>query len=88
LAPDVKSASLVCCPPRHRATATSRRDAPHLHEIIAELPPERRARVEARYRELRQEVESLRELRRLTGKAHADIAAGIKDETSVGLDSR
>jgi hypothetical protein len=59
-----------------------------LHEIIAALPPERRARVEARYRELRQEVESLRELRRLAGMAQATITAGIKIKTSADLDGQ
>jgi transcriptional regulator with XRE-family HTH domain len=46
-------------------------------QVIAELPPERRERVEARYRELRQEVEGLRELRRIAGKAQADIATAL-----------
>src|SRR5712691_10353534 len=48
-----------------------------LDQIIAELPPERRERVEARYQELRQEVEGLRELRRIAGKAQADIATAL-----------
>ena len=34
-----------------------------LEEIIAGLPPERQERIEARYRELKQDVETLRELR-------------------------
>jgi transcriptional regulator with XRE-family HTH domain len=42
------------------------------------LPPERRERVNARYRELKQEVESLRQLRKVAGKAQADIAAALK----------
>jgi len=46
-------------------------------QVIAELPPERRGRVDARYRELRREVEGLRELRQLAGKAQADIAAAL-----------
>ncbi len=49
----------------------------NLDQIIAELSPERRERVEARYQELRQEVEGLRELRRIAGKAQADIATAL-----------
>ena len=49
----------------------------NLNQIIAELPPGRRERVEARYRELKQEVESLRELRRIAGKAQLDIATAL-----------
>lgn len=48
-----------------------------LSEIIAELPPERQERIEARYQELRQEVESLRELRQIAGKAQLDVAAAL-----------
>lgn len=49
----------------------------NLNEIIADLPAERQARIEARYRELKQEVEGLRELRQAAGKAQADIAAAL-----------
>jgi DNA-binding XRE family transcriptional regulator len=42
------------------------------------LPKERRERVDARYRELKDEVESLRELRKAAGKAQAEIAATLK----------
>jgi transcriptional regulator with XRE-family HTH domain len=49
-----------------------------LSQIVAELPPERQARIEARYQALREEVEGLRELRRIAGKAQADIAAALK----------
>lgn len=52
--------------------------ARELGDIIAELPPDRQERIEARYRELRQEVESLRELRQIAGKAQAEIAAALK----------
>jgi DNA-binding XRE family transcriptional regulator len=48
-----------------------------LDQVIAELPPDRRERVEARYQELRREVEGLRELRRIAGKAQAEIAAAL-----------
>ena len=50
----------------------------NLDDVIAELPRERQQRVQARYRELKQELEGLRELRRLAGKAQADIAANMK----------
>lgn len=49
-----------------------------LSEVMDELPPDRRARVEARYRELKQEVESLRQLRKVAGKAQAEVAAALK----------
>jgi DNA-binding XRE family transcriptional regulator len=49
----------------------------NLNEIIDALPKERRQRVDARYRELKNEVESLRELRNAAGKAQADIAAAL-----------
>ncbi len=48
-----------------------------LREMIESLPRERQDRIEARYRELKEEVESLRALRRLAGKAQADIAAAL-----------
>jgi DNA-binding XRE family transcriptional regulator len=50
----------------------------NLNQIIPELPPERRQRSEARYQELKQEVESLRELRQIAGKAQLDIATALK----------
>lgn len=46
-------------------------------QVIAELPPERRGRVDARYRELRRQVEGLRELRQIAGKAQADVATAL-----------
>ena len=49
-----------------------------LSEMIDALPKERRERVDARYRELKDEVESLRELRKAAGKAQAEIAATLK----------
>ena len=49
-----------------------------LEEVIAALPEERRARVEARFRQLKDEVTSLGELRRAAGKAQAEIAATLK----------
>src|SRR5712691_6476817 len=49
-----------------------------LSEVIDAIPKRRRERIDARYRELKDEVESLRELRRAAGKAQADIAATLK----------
>jgi len=48
-----------------------------LAEVMDALPKGRRDRVEARYRELKDEVESLRQLRKVAGKAQADIAAAL-----------
>jgi hypothetical protein len=44
----------------------------NLNQIIADLPPDRQARIDARCRE-KGEVEGLRELRQVAGKAQADI---------------
>jgi DNA-binding XRE family transcriptional regulator len=52
--------------------------ARNLNQIIAELPRARREKIEARYQDLRQEVEGLRELRQMAGKAQADIATALK----------
>jgi transcriptional regulator with XRE-family HTH domain len=49
-----------------------------LGEIIDALPRRRRQRIDARYRELKDHVESLRELRKAAGMAQADIAAALK----------
>lgn len=49
----------------------------NLNQIIAALPPERQARIDARYQELKQEVDGLRELRQIAGKAQADIATAL-----------
>lgn len=46
-----------------------------LDQAIAELPAERRERVELRHRELKQEVEGFRELRKLVGEAQVDVAS-------------
>ena len=40
----------------------------NLNDIIAELPPAQRARVDAQYNKLKQDVESLRELRKIDSK--------------------
>jgi DNA-binding XRE family transcriptional regulator len=49
-----------------------------LSELIDALPKPRRERIDARYRELKNEVESLKELRKVAGKAQADIAAALR----------
>jgi transcriptional regulator with XRE-family HTH domain len=49
-----------------------------LSEMINALPRQRRERVEARYRKIKDEVESLGELRKAAGKAQAEIAATLK----------
>jgi hypothetical protein len=46
-----------------------------LDDVIASLPEARRARVEARAQELKEEVEGLGELRRVAGKAQTEIAS-------------
>jgi len=48
-----------------------------LSEIIAALPADEQEAVEARYQGLKQEVEGLRELRQITGKAQAEIASAL-----------
>ena len=48
-----------------------------LKEVVGSLPKRRQARIDERYRELRDEVESLRQLRRAAGKAQAEIAATL-----------
>ena len=49
-----------------------------LNAIIKELPKARRNRINARYRALKNEVESLRSLREAVGKAQTDIASHLK----------
>jgi len=49
-----------------------------LDQVIASLPAERQERIEARYNDLKDEVESLRDLRLATGKAQADVATALK----------
>ena len=43
-----------------------------LNDIIAALPADEQAAIESRYQELKQEVEGLRELRQIAGKAGFD----------------
>jgi predicted XRE-type DNA-binding protein len=49
-----------------------------LDDVIAALPPERQEKVETRFQELKQQVEGLGELRRVAGKAQAEIASALK----------
>jgi transcriptional regulator with XRE-family HTH domain len=49
-----------------------------LGEMIDAFPKQRRRHINARYRELKDQVESLRELRKATGKAQAEIATALK----------
>ena len=49
----------------------------NLNDLIATLPPEQQAAIDARYQELKHEVEGLRELRQIAGKAQADIASAL-----------
>jgi hypothetical protein len=49
----------------------------NLKQILAELPPDRQAGIDARYREMKDEIEGLRELRKIAGKAQAEIAAAL-----------
>ena len=48
-----------------------------LNDVIASLPRDQQEQIEARYDELRQEVEGLRELRPIAGKAQEDVAAAL-----------
>jgi regulator of protease activity HflC (stomatin/prohibitin superfamily) len=49
-----------------------------LDEMLDALPKSRRAKIDRRYRELRDEVESLQQLRRAVGRAQMDIAAALR----------
>jgi len=51
--------------------------ARNLNDIMASLPADEQAEIEARYQDLKQEVEGLRELRQIAGKAQADIATAL-----------
>ncbi|CAO4132626.1 XRE family transcriptional regulator [Methylorubrum extorquens] len=48
-----------------------------LNDVIAALPPEEQATIETGYQDLKQEVEGLRELRQIAGKAQAEIASAL-----------
>ncbi|MGK6313678.1 XRE family transcriptional regulator [Neorhizobium sp. DT-125] len=48
-----------------------------LDEVIASLPRDQQEQIEARYNDLKQEVEGLRELRQIAGKAQEDVAMAL-----------
>jgi DNA-binding XRE family transcriptional regulator len=48
-----------------------------LNKVLRSLPKARRDRIEARYRVLKSEVESLKALREAVGKAQTDIATKL-----------
>src|SRR5215831_6120246 len=48
-----------------------------LNQIIADLPLDRQTRIDARYREMKSEVEGLRQLREAAQKTQAEIAAAL-----------
>ena len=49
-----------------------------LNEVIQKLPRARQDRIAARYRVLKDEVESLQALRKAAGKAQTDIASTLR----------
>ena len=49
-----------------------------LKDVLDALPPKRRAELDRRFKELINEVESLRELRRISAKSQAKIAKTLK----------
>jgi transcriptional regulator with XRE-family HTH domain len=49
-----------------------------LNEVLADLPKARQDRIAARYRVLKDEVDSLKALRKAAGKAQGDIASSLK----------
>jgi hypothetical protein len=51
-----------------------------LNKIIAALPLEEQAAVDARYQDIRQEVEGLRGLWQIAGKAQTEIASALNIE--------
>ncbi|WP_245503417.1 hypothetical protein [Rhizobium leguminosarum] len=57
-----------------------------LNDVIALLPGDQQEQIEARHDGLRQEVEGLRELRQIAGKAQDEVATRIKHQTAVGLE--
>lgn len=53
-------------------------------ELMAELPPERREKIEARVAEAIEEIETLADVRKLAGKTQAQIAAQLgKKQPSI-----
>ena len=55
-----------------------------LDQVMADLPPERRARIEARAAEMLAEIDSLQAVRKLAGKTQAQIAQALgKKQPSI-----
>lgn len=48
-----------------------------LEDVMASLPADQLAEIEVRYQEMLREIEGLAELRRLAGKAQADVARAL-----------
>ncbi len=48
-----------------------------LNQVIAALPKDRQKKVDEQYRLMKDEIESLAELRQLSGKAQAEVAAAL-----------
>ena len=46
-----------------------------LSRVVTDIPTDRRTRIDARYREMKDDVESLRVLRQVAGKPLAKFAA-------------
>src|SRR5580704_14184534 len=69
--------ALTCVARRRRRRKASEMGRT-LDQVIASLPVERQERIETRFNELKDEVESLRELRLAAGKAQADVATALK----------
>jgi hypothetical protein len=49
----------------------------NVNQVIANLPLDRQVRIDARYREMKDEVKGLREFQQARGKAQADIASAV-----------
>lgn len=50
---------------------------PTVEQVVASLPHEQQEQIEARFDQLRQEVDSLRELRQIAGEAEGDMATAL-----------
>jgi hypothetical protein len=46
-----------------------------LSQLVADIPTDRQSRIDARYREMKDQVERLRALRQVSGKPKTEIAA-------------
>lgn len=59
-----------------------------LEQVLDALPPERRAKVEARAEEMRREIEGLRAFRELAERSQADMAKelGVKQPSVLKME--